>query len=133
EHAPAILRSTLDAAVVAVADAVEAFRVGDRERPQHDRVDQREDRGRAADAERERQDGRGREDGRETELTDRVTDSADRVVHADRLDGIDPPSVDAVPNARRRRAAVLVLARTLFLSEAPGETPEPQTSEHGVP
>ena len=90
EHAPAILRSALDAAVVAVADAVEAFRVGDRERAQHDRVDQREDRGRAADAERERQDGRGREDGRETELTDRVTDGADRVVHADRLDGARP-------------------------------------------
>ena len=97
EHAPAILRSALDAAVVAVADAVEARRVGDRQRAQHDRVDEREDRGRAADAERERQDGRGREDGRETELTDRVTDGADRVVHADRLDGIDPPSVDAVP------------------------------------
>ena len=126
EHAPAILRSALDAAVVAVADAVEAFRVGDRERAQHDRVDQCEDRGRAADTERERQDGRGSEDGRETELTDRVTDGADRVVHTDRLDGIDPPSVDAVPNARRRRAAVLVPARTLFLSEAPGQTPEPR-------
>src|SRR5216684_3917076 len=126
EHAPAILRSALDAAVVAVADAVEALRVGDRERAQHDRVDQCEDRGRAAYAERERQDGRGSEDGRETELTDRVTDGADRVVHADRLDGLDPPSVDAVPNARRRRAAVLLLARTLFLSEAPGETPEPR-------
>ena len=56
EHAPAILRSALDAAVVAVADAIEAFRVGDGERAQHDRVDQGEDRGRAADTERERQD-----------------------------------------------------------------------------
>src|SRR5205085_9953597 len=88
----------------AVADAVEALRVGDRERAQHDRVDQGEDRGRAADAERERQDGRGGEDGRQTELTDRVTDGADRVVHADRLDGMDRPSVDAVPNARRARS-----------------------------
>lgn len=95
EHAPAVLRSALDAAVVAVADAVETFRVGDRERAQHDRVDQCEDCGRAADSERERQDGRGREDGRETELTDRVTDGADRVVHTDRLDGPDPPSVTA--------------------------------------
>src|SRR5207249_6236840 len=126
EHAPPILRSALDAAVVAVADAVEAFRVGDRERAQHDRVDQCEDRGRAADTERERQDGRGSEDGRETQLTDRVTDGADRVVHADRLDGPDPPSVDAVPNAPRRRAAVLVPARTLFLSEVPVQTPEPR-------
>src|SRR5262245_30560298 len=97
EHAPAVLRSALDAAVVAVADTVEAFRVGDRERAEHDRVDQCEDRGRAADTERERQDGRGREDGREAELTDRVTDGADRVGHADRLDGRAPPSADAVP------------------------------------
>ena len=52
EHAPAILRAALDAAVVAVADAIEALRIGDRQRPQHHRVDQREDRGRAADAER---------------------------------------------------------------------------------
>jgi len=94
EHAPALLRPALDAAVVAVADAIEALRVGDRERAQHDRVDQREDRGRAADAERERQNGRGCEDGRETELTDRVTDGAGRVVHTERLDGLDPPSVD---------------------------------------
>src|SRR5262249_34310770 len=99
-HRPAILRSALDAAVVAVADAVEPFRVGNRERPQHDRVDQCEDRGRAADTERQRQDGRGSEDGRETELTDRVTDGANRVVHADRLDGLDPPSVVAVRIAR---------------------------------
>src|SRR5262249_9875041 len=49
---------------------------------------------------RERQDGRGGEDGREAELTDRVTDGADRIVHADPLDGMDPPSVDPVPNAR---------------------------------
>src|SRR5437762_13987030 len=97
EHAPAILRSALDAAVVAVADAVEAFRVGDRERAQHDRVDQGEDRGRAADTERKRQDGRGSEDRRETELTDRVTDGADWIVHADRLDGTDPPYVGAGP------------------------------------
>src|SRR5262249_3791230 len=54
EHAPAILRSALDAAVVAVADPVEAFRIGNRERAQHDLVNQREDRGRAADAERKR-------------------------------------------------------------------------------
>ena len=60
-------------------------------------MDQREDGGRAADAERERQDGRGGEDGREPELTDRVADGADRVVHADRLDGLDPPSVDETP------------------------------------
>ena len=63
EHAPALLISALDAAVVAVADTVEAFRVGDRQRAQHDRVDQCEDRGRAADTERERQDGRGGENG----------------------------------------------------------------------
>src|SRR6185295_15811256 len=101
EQTPAILRSALDAAVVAVADAVEAFGVGDRERTQHDRGDQREDRGRAADAERERQDGRGRKDGGKTELTDRVADGTDRVVHANWLDGVDPPSVDAVSTAIR--------------------------------
>src|SRR5262249_22055176 len=62
------------------------------------------DRSRAADTERQRQDGRGSKDGRETELTDRITDGAGRVVHADRLDGSDPQSVDPAPNARRQRA-----------------------------
>src|SRR5439155_5223977 len=94
EHAPATLRSALDAAVVAVADAVEAFRIRDRQRAQHDGVDQRENGGRAANADRQRQDGRGGEDGREAELPDRVADGADRVVHADPLDGADEPSVD---------------------------------------
>jgi hypothetical protein len=55
EHAPAILRTTLHAAIVAVADAVESRGIADRQRSQHDRMDECEDRGRAANAERERQ------------------------------------------------------------------------------
>ena len=62
EHAPAILRAALHAAVVAVADAVEARRIADRQRAQHHRVDEREDGRRAADAERERQNRGDRED-----------------------------------------------------------------------
>ena len=84
EHAPAILRPALHAAVVAVADAVEARRIGDRQRPQHHGVDQREDGGGAADAERERQDGGGREDARDPELPQRVAKLAEQRVH-DRL------------------------------------------------
>ena len=88
-------RPVITAAMMLVGGALAlAFRIRDRQRPQHHGMDQREDGSRAADPKRERQDGRGGEDGRETELTDRVTDGADRIVHADRLDGMDPPSVD---------------------------------------
>src|SRR5439155_26926412 len=83
------------------------------------------DRGRATDTERERQDGRGSEDGRETELTDRVTDGADRVVHADRLDGIDPPSVDAVPKcSTTTRSGPRAGPHTIPIG-SPGDTPDP--------
>ncbi len=57
KHAPAFLRATLDAAVVAVAHAVEPCRVGDRQRAQHNRVDEREDGRRPADAQGQREHG----------------------------------------------------------------------------
>ncbi len=51
-------RRTSHAARIAVADAVQARRIGHRQRAQHDRVDEREDRRGAADAERQREHGR---------------------------------------------------------------------------
>ena len=77
EHPPAILRAALHAAGVAVADAVEAGRIADRQRAQHDRVDQREDGCGAADAEGERQHRGGGEDARQPELSQRVAKFAD--------------------------------------------------------
>jgi len=68
KHAPFVLGTTLDATVVALADAVEAGGVGDRERFEHDGVDEGENGGGAADAEGEGEDGGGGEDGSETEL-----------------------------------------------------------------
>ena len=62
EHSPPILRSPLDAAVGAVADAEQARRVTDGQRLQHDGVDEGEDGRRAADAERQRENGGDRED-----------------------------------------------------------------------
>jgi hypothetical protein len=61
EHAPAVLRSALHTAVVAVADAVEARGVANRQGPQHHGVDQRENGRGAADAQRERENGGGGE------------------------------------------------------------------------
>ena len=59
-HAPAILRPAFHAAVVAFADPVQPGRIGDRQRPEHHGMDERENRRGAADAERQRQDGRCR-------------------------------------------------------------------------
>ena len=81
EHAPAILGAALDAAVVAVADAVEPGRIADRQRLQHHGVDQREDGGGAADAERQRQHRRGGEDAGGPELPQRMADVADEGAH----------------------------------------------------
>ena len=55
--------------------------IADRQRAQHDRVDQREDGRGAADAERERQDRGGREDARHPELSQRVAEFADKCAH----------------------------------------------------
>ena len=64
EQAPAALRAAIDAAVIAVADAIEALRIRHGQRPQHDGVDEGKDRGRAANAQRQRQNGRGGKDWR---------------------------------------------------------------------
>jgi hypothetical protein len=50
----------------------EAARVPDRQRPEEDRVDQREDRRRGADADRERENREGGEPGILAELAERV-------------------------------------------------------------
>ena len=81
EHPPAILGSALDAAVVAVADAVEARGVADGQRLQHDGMDEREDGRGAADAQRERQHRRDREHARDPELPQRVAKFADEASH----------------------------------------------------
>ncbi len=83
EHPPAFLRAALHAAVGAVADPVEARRVADRERTQHHGMDQREDGGGAADAERQREDRGCREDACNPELPQRVADFAEKSAHCD--------------------------------------------------
>ena len=63
EHAPGVLGTAFDAAIVAFADAVEAGGVGNREGAEHYGVDEGEDGGGAADAEGEGENGGGGEDG----------------------------------------------------------------------
>jgi hypothetical protein len=82
EHAPAILRTTLDAAAVAVADPIEPRGIADRQRSQHDRVDEREDRRRAADAERQRQNRGDGEDARDPKLAQGVADFTDEAAQS---------------------------------------------------
>ncbi len=77
EHPPAILWAALHAAVGAVADAVQARRVADGQRAQHDSVDERENGRGAANAQRERQNRSDREDTRGPELPHRVAKFAD--------------------------------------------------------
>jgi hypothetical protein len=73
----------LDATIVTITDAVQTGRLRDRERPQHDGVDQREDRGCAADAEGQRQHGGDGEHRRLSKLSKRVTESAQKSSHCD--------------------------------------------------
>ena len=77
DHPPAILWPALYAAGVAIADAVEACRIADRQRAQHHRVDEREDGRGATDAECQRQHCGGREDPCDPELPQRVAEFAD--------------------------------------------------------
>ena len=86
EHAPAILRTALHAAGAPVADAIEARGIHDRERLQHHRMNEREDRGGPADADRQRQDGRDGERPRRTKRAERVGQVAEKSPHA----GLNP-------------------------------------------
>jgi hypothetical protein len=78
---PAILKVALDAAVIPFADSIQPRGVGDGQRSQHDGIDQREDCGGAADAERERQHGRAGEYRRPTELPECVADAGETCPH----------------------------------------------------
>ena len=82
EHAPAVLRAALHAAVVAVADAVQPGGVAHRQRLQHHRMNEREDSRGAADPDGEREDGRGREGARRSELAERVAQVTQKSPHA---------------------------------------------------
>ncbi len=102
EHPPAILRTALDAAVVAVADAIQGCRVGDREGLEHHGVDQRENRGRSADAQRESEDCCRGKDARSAELPQRVADSASQILHRRWLRRIQGPGSCLATGWRRR-------------------------------
>ena len=69
------------AKIVAIADAIEGVGFGHGQGTQHDRMDQREDGRRAANAKRQRQDSRGGEHGGESKLPQRVTDCIEDVPH----------------------------------------------------
>ncbi len=72
KHAPLVLRSPLDAAVVCRSDPVKRSRIDHRQRSQHDRVDEREDGRRAANADGQGQEHGGREHRSGPELPERV-------------------------------------------------------------
>ncbi len=105
-HAPAVLRSALDAAVVPVANAVQQRGIGDRQRPQHHGVDQREDRRRAADAEGQRGHGRDREHRRLPELAQHVPKVGQGLSHAGLVLELDESGATGVaqraPSVRSR-------------------------------
>jgi hypothetical protein len=81
EHAPTILRSAFHAAVVAVANAIQPRWIRHGQRSQHHRVNEREDRGCAANPDRQRQHGGCGEDGRSPELAQRVDGIVQQVRH----------------------------------------------------
>jgi hypothetical protein len=71
----------LHAAIVAFADAIEARRIGNRERTQHNSVYEGEYRGGAADAQGQSEHSRGGKYRREAELAQRVAKIAEKVQH----------------------------------------------------
>jgi hypothetical protein len=72
EHAPVVLRSALNAAVVTRADAIEAARIVHRQGLQHDRVDERKNRGGCTNANGQRQQSSQRKYRRQPQLTQSV-------------------------------------------------------------
>ena len=91
------LRAALYAAVLSIADAVEARRVHDRQRLQHGDVDQREDGGGRAYTEREGEHRSEREDGGLAHLAKRLGDVLPQGFHADPLRARYEPPLTEVP------------------------------------
>ncbi len=69
KHSPFVLRTPFHAAIVSFANPVESPRIGNRQRPQHHRMDQREDCRGSADSQGQRQYRRCSEYRRQTELS----------------------------------------------------------------
>ena len=108
---PTPLGPSLYATVAAVADPVEARRIGHRERLHHQGVHERKDRRRAADAQRQRQHSRGREDSRRAERAEGVRHVADQSAHA-RLDGGMCGLVDGDAGVARRNLGAYCMKKT---------------------
>src|SRR5207302_7886427 len=82
EYRPVILKAAFNAALINVAYSIKLMRIGHRQRLQHDRVHQGEDRGIRANAERERQHSRKGEAGRLAQLPYRVSKIMKKGIHS---------------------------------------------------
>ncbi len=85
KHAPILLRRAFDAAVIAIANAVEAGRIGHGQRLQHDCVNQREDGRCCTDAERQGEHGGEGEHRRLAHLAESVGNILPQGVHSEPL------------------------------------------------
>ena len=81
EHSPPVLRAAFHAAIVAVADTVQKRRIRNRQRPQHDRVDHREDCSGSPNSQRQRQCRGRRKYRRHPKLPQGIPKSAAQVLH----------------------------------------------------
>lgn len=80
-HSPEALRATLDAAIVAVAHAIESGGIGNRQGAKHYRINQSEDGCGAADTQGEREHSGGGEYGRQPKLPQSIAKITGKVAH----------------------------------------------------
>src|SRR5579885_2461048 len=102
KHSPAVLRPALNAAIVAFAHAVEPPRIAHRQRPQHHRMNEREDRGRPANPQSQRQHRRRREHGSHAKLPQRITNIFTEGFHPHSAPVAPPPRSASLPDTRRQ-------------------------------
>src|SRR5262249_18897527 len=80
-HAPAILRTALHAAVIAIAHTVQAAGIRHRQRAQHHGIDQGKDRGGAANSQSQGEYRRNREDRGHSQLPQGIAKIAEQIFH----------------------------------------------------
>src|SRR2546430_13532085 len=82
EYRPVILKAAFNAALIDVAHSIKLMRIGHRQRLQHDRVNQREDRGVRTNPQRQGEHSRKREARRLAQLPYRVSKIMKKGIHS---------------------------------------------------
>ena len=119
--------AALDAAVVLVADAIELFGIGDRQRLEQNALHQRKDRGVGPDAQRQRNDRCRCKSGRLAQLPHRIAEILPKPVHNPSSNLSIPSCLSITPCAKPESAPASPRAAPAAALRMSPQSPSPQS------